>query len=55
MKKSILFILALTLCFSANSQEGWLSYYKVNKGEMQNAKTSIAKKTKKYNLNSTES
>ena len=49
MKKSILFILALTLCFSANSQEGWLSYYKVNKGEMQNAKTSIAKKTKKYN------
>ena len=49
MKKSILFIMALTLCFSANSQEGWLSYYKVNKGEMQNAKTSIAKKTKKYN------
>ena len=49
MKKSILFILALTLCFSANSQEGWMSYYKVNKGEMQNAKTSIAKKTKKYN------
>ena len=41
--------MALTLCFSANRQEGWLSYYKVNKGEMQNAKTSIAKKTKKYN------
>jgi hypothetical protein len=44
MKKSILFILALTLCFNAYSQEGWVSYYKVNDGQMQTAKDAIAKK-----------
>ena len=49
MKKSILFIFALTLCFNAYSQEGWVSYYKVNDGQMQTAKDAIAKKTKKYN------
>jgi hypothetical protein len=44
MKKSILFILVLTFCFNAYSQEGWISYHKVNKGEMQSAKDAIAKK-----------
>ena len=49
MKKSILLSLALTLCFNAYTQEGWMSYYKVNDGQMQSAKDAISKKTKKYN------
>jgi hypothetical protein len=49
MKKSILLLFVFVLSFSANSQEGWVTYYKVNKGEMQSAKEAIAKKTKKYN------